>query len=328
MVGLSAFGLAFWLGHRTGVGGRATGELRFTRVTFGQGTVWAARFAPDGKTVVYSAAWDGEPIRLYTTSSDHPESSPLNLPDAHLLAVSASSEMAVSLAHRYEGWMGEGTLARTPLVGGGARPVLEGVREADWTPDGSDFAVVRRVEGLERLEFPPGKVLYETGGFVSHIRVSPKGNLIAFADHPRFGDDIGSLSVVDLGGRRTVLTKEHRASLRGLAWSPAGDEIWFTAAKSNEDMSVWAVDLQGRERLLLSGANRAHTLYDVSRDGRLLIGRETSLRHVEALLPGSARPRDFSIRSNSMARGMSGRRERPRRHRPERRGLRRLPARP
>jgi eukaryotic-like serine/threonine-protein kinase len=303
VVGLSALGLAFWLGHRTGVGVRAE-EARFTRVTFGQGTVWAARFAPDGKTVVYSAAWDGEPIRLYATRSDHPESSPLSLPDAHLLAVSASSEMAVSLAHRYEGWMGQGTLARTPLVGGGARPVLEGVREADWTPDGSDLAVVRRVGGLERLEFPPGKVLYETGGFVSHIRFSPKGNLIAFADHPLFADDIGSLSVVDLGGRRTVLTKEHRAALRGLAWSPAGDEIWFTAAKSNEDMSVWAVDLQGRERLLLSGPTGL-ILYDVARDGRLLIGRETSLRHVEALLPGSPRPRDFSIRSNSMAHSIS-----------------------
>jgi hypothetical protein len=83
-------------------------------------------------------------------------------------------------------------------------------------------------------------------------------------------------------------------------------------AKSNEDMSVWAIDLQGRERLLLSGPTGL-LLYDVSRDGRLLIGRETSLRHVEALLPGSDRPRDFSIRSNSMARG-TPRRERPRGH--------------
>jgi len=302
--GVAMLGLAFWLGHRRGVAVRPSREPRFTRITFGQGTVWAARFAPDGKTVVYSAAWDGEPIRLYATRTDHPESTPLSLPDAQLLSISGAAELAVSLGHRYEGWMGEGTLARTPLLGGGARPVLEGVREGDWTPDGSDLAVVRRVGGLERLEFPPGKVLYETGGFVSHVRFSPKGDLIAFADHPLFADDIGSLSVIDLGGRRTVLTKESRAALRGLAWSPAGDEVWFTAAKSNEDMAVWAVDLQGRERLLLSGPTGL-LLFDVSRDGRLLIGRETSLRHVEALLPGSARPRDFSIRSNSMARGIS-----------------------
>ena len=205
--------------------------------------------------------------------------------------------------------------------------MLDGVREADWAPDGSDFAVVRRVEGLERLEFPPGKVLYETSGFVSHIRFSPKGHLIAFADHPLFADDIGSLSVVDLGGRRTVLTKEHRAALRGLAWSPAGDEIWFTAAKSSEDMSVWAVDLQGRERLLLAGPTGL-VLYDVSRDGRLLLGRETSLRHVEALLPGQRSAPRLLDPLQLDGPGHVRRRERPRRHRPERRGLRRLPARP
>ena len=324
---MAALGLAFWLGHRTGIAVRPSREPTFTRITFGQGIVWAARFAPDAKTVVYSAAWDGEPVRLYTTHTDHPESTPLSLPDAHLLSVSGAGELAVSLGHRFEGWMGEGTLARTPLLGGGARPVLEGVREADWTPDGSELAIVRRVGGLERLEFPPGKVLYETGGFVSHIRFSPKGDRIAFADHPLFADDIGSLSVVDLGGHRTVLTTENRAALRGLAWSPAGDEIWFTAAKSSEDMAVWAIDLHGRERLLLSGPTGL-LLYDVSRDGRLLIGRETSLRHVEALAPGQhTAPRLLDPVELDEPWPLR-RRERPPRHRSERRRLRGLPASP
>jgi Tol biopolymer transport system component len=301
----AALTLAFWLGRRAGTGGRLDAEPSFVRITFSQGMVWTARFAPDGKTVIYSAAWDGAPIRLFTTHTDNPESSPLNLPDANLFSISASGELAVSLGHRHEGWMGAGTLARTPLVGGGARPVLEDVREADWAPDGSDLAIARRVSGLERLEYPPGKVLYETGGFVSHIRFSPKGNLIAFVDHPLFADDIGSINVVDLAGRRTVLAREPRAALRGLAWSPAGDELWFTAARySSDDMSLWAVDLRGRERLLLA-APTGLILFDVSRDGRILIGRETSLRHVEALVPGNPRPRDFSIRSNSMTRSIS-----------------------
>jgi Tol biopolymer transport system component len=304
VLALAALGLGFLLGHRASSDGRAASEPTFTRLTFAQGTVWSARFAPDGKTIVYSAAWGGEPIRLYTTRADNPESTPLSLPDAHLLAVSGSGELAVSLGHRFEGWMGEGTLARTPLLGGGARPVLEGVREADWQPGGSELAVVRRVSGLERLEFPPGKVLYETGGFVSHVRFSPKGDRIAFVDHPIFADDIGSVSVVDLGGRRTPLLRGNRAALRGLAWSPTGAEVWFTAAKANEDMAFWAVDLEGHERLRLS-APTGLVLFDVARDGRILIGRETSLRHVEALVPGSARPRDFSIRSNSMTRAIS-----------------------
>ena len=299
----TALGLGAWLGRRAGVVVRTAGEPSFARLTFNQGTVWAARFAPDGKTVVYSAAWNGQPVRLFTTRTDSTESTPLNLPDAQLFGVSSIGELAVSLGHRYEGWMGEGTLARTPLLGGGARPVLEGVREADWAPDGSDLAIVRRVGGIERLEFPPGKVLYETGGWVSHIRFSPKGDHIGFADHPVWADDIGSLGVVDLTGRRRTLTQAPLASLRGLAWSPSGDEIWFTATGRNADKSLRAVDMSGRERLLLAGPTNL-LLYDVSREGRLLLGRETSLRHVEAFLPHAARPSDFSIRMDSMARSI------------------------
>ena len=177
--------VAGWaLGTRRGGALETTAEPLFTRLTFEQGTVWSARFTPDAETVVYSAAWDGQPIRLFLTRPDAPQSVPTSLPDASLLGVSSTGELAISLGHSYRGWMGEGTLARSPLLGGGARPVMEGVREADWSPDGTELAIVRRVEGRERLEFPAGRVLYETGGYISHMRVSPHGDRIAFADHP------------------------------------------------------------------------------------------------------------------------------------------------
>jgi len=299
----AALALGFWLGRRSGVAVTTGAEPSFARLTFNQGTVWAARFAPDGKTVVYAAAWDGQPIRLFSTQIDSTESTPLNLPDAQLFAVSSAGELAISLGHGYEGWMGAGTLARAPLRGAGARPVIEGVREADWTPDGSDLVLVRRVGGMERLEFPAGNVLYETGGWLSHVRFSPKGDRIAFAEHPLWADDIGSVTVIDLAGHRTTLTRDPRTSLRGIAWSPAGDEVWFTAAQGLDDRSLRAVDMSGRERLLLAGLTDM-LLFDVSREGRLLLGRETGMRHVEALVPGSSRPRDFSIRLGSMARGI------------------------
>ena len=298
-----AMALGFWLGRRTGVAVKTGAEPSFARLTFNQGTVWAARFAPDGKTVVYAAAWDGQPIRLFSTQTDSTESTPLNLPDAQLFAVSSSGELALSLGHRYEGWMGAGTLARAPLRGAGARPVLEGVRDADWTPDGSDLALVRRVGGVERLEFPAGKVLYETSGWLSHLRFSPKGDRIAFADHPFWADDLGSVAIVDLAGHRTTLTKGPRDSLRGIAWSPAGDEVWFTVAREINGQSLLAVDMSGRERLVLAGLTDM-LLFDVSREGRLLLGRETGTRQVEALVPGSPGPRDFSLRLGSMARSI------------------------
>ena len=197
-------------------------EPRFTRLTFEQGTVWNARFTPDAQTVVYDAAWNGQPIRLFFTRLDTPQSMPVSLPDAGLLGVSQTGELAVSLGHSFEGWMGEGTLARAPLLGGGARPVLEGVREADFSPDGSQLAIVRRVDGRERLELPAGRVLYETAGYISHVRVSPRGDRIAFADHALWADDVGTIAVVDLSGAKKTLTGIWAGGVSGLAWSPSG----------------------------------------------------------------------------------------------------------
>jgi hypothetical protein len=34
----------------------------YQQITFGSGTIRAARFAPDGQTIVYSASWDGAPL--------------------------------------------------------------------------------------------------------------------------------------------------------------------------------------------------------------------------------------------------------------------------
>ena len=44
--------------------------------------------------------------------------------------------------------MGDGTLARTSILGSAPR-MVEHVREADWNPDGSDLAVVRQMAGYD-----------------------------------------------------------------------------------------------------------------------------------------------------------------------------------
>ena len=303
LVVVLAAGAGYLAGHRAAAMRDGGAQPKFTRLTFGRGTVRAARFAPDGTTIVYGAAWDGQPIRLFLTRSGSQEATALGLPDAEVLAVSSTGELAVSLGHTFQGWMGAGTLARAPLLGGGARPVLEGVREADWNPDGSDLAVVRRVDGRDRLEFPIGSVLYDTTGWISHVRFSPKGDRIAFADHPIWADDVGSVSVVDLAGKKTALTAS-LAPLRGLAWSPAG-EVLFTQATDGRLTSLYAVGMDGRQRYILGGVAQL-LLLDVSRDGRVLLGKETHLRHVEALAAGSSSPRDVSLaREGTVARSIS-----------------------
>jgi Tol biopolymer transport system component len=297
--------LAGWaLGARRAPASAPAAEPRFTRLTFEQGTVWNARFTPDAQTVVYDAAWNGQPIRLFFTRLDTPQSMPVSLPEAGLLGVSPTGELALSLGHSFEGWMGEGTLARAPLLGGGARPVLEGVREADWSPDGSQLAIVRRVEGRERLELPVGHVLYETAGYISHMRVSPRGDRIAFADHPLWADDVGAIAVVDLSGGKKALTDIWAGGVSGLAWAPSGEEVWFTASPDASNLAVRAVDLAGRQRVLLAGLTDLF-LFDVSREGRLLLGRANQLRTVEALGAGRATPQDVSLRASTAARFIS-----------------------
>jgi hypothetical protein len=177
--------------------------------------------------------------------------------------------------------------------------MVEHVREADWNAAGTDLAIVRRLGGFERLEYPVGKVLYQTSGFISHVRFSPSGDRIAFADHPVYADDAGAVSIVDLAGKRTVLSAGW-ISVHGVAWSTDGSEIWFGANKGAavSGDGIYAVTPTGRLRAVLIGPSRYKVL-DVASDGRVLIGDEREERSVEALMAGNPAPIDVGLRSNS-----------------------------
>jgi len=251
----------------------------YRQLTFRRGSIRSARFAPDGQTILYSAAWQGNPTDVFTARPEAPESRSMGLSRTQLMSVSSTAEMAVLLNSKAIGaWVTLGTLARAPLAGGAPREVLENVQWADWSPDGSSFAVVRDFGGMNRLEYPIGKPLYETGGWIGHPRVSPKGDLIAFADHPLQGDDSGGLSIVDLNGKKKVLS-EQWFTIQGLAWSADGKEIWFTASKSGTDRTLYATTLDGRMRTIarLPGALM---LYDIAHDGRVLLVRASWRREL------------------------------------------------
>ena len=166
-------------------------------------------------------------------------------------------------------WTPTGRLAKAPLGGGATRELLDDVIDADWNKDGSELAVARRVGNRFRLEYPTGKVLYETTGYISDVRFSHAGDQIAFLDHGIFGDDRGTVSVVDLQGHRRVLTKDYESE-QGLAWSADGKEIWFTASDAAELNSLRAVDLGGQTRIVAAAPARLH-LQDIAEDGQVLI---------------------------------------------------------
>jgi eukaryotic-like serine/threonine-protein kinase len=74
----------FFVGHRAA---RAPSPS-FLRVTYRSGLIDSGRFANRGQTIVYSAAWDGNPFRVYSTQQEIPESRDLGLANGHVLAVS------------------------------------------------------------------------------------------------------------------------------------------------------------------------------------------------------------------------------------------------
>ena len=284
---------AYFLGKRDGLA-TAISPPTYQQLTFRGGTIRLARFAPDGRTIIYGAAWDGNPVELFTSRPESPESRPFGLAGADVLSISATGEMAVLLkSQNVAPYINEGTLGRVPLGGGAPREVLEHVQWADWSPDGSNLAIVREVAGQSRLEYPIGKVLYQTGGWLSHPRISPQGDAIAFIEHPVRRDDAGSIAVIDTAGKKKTSLSTGWETVWGLGWSPTGSEIWFSSTRIGYGRYLSAVNLNGKERLLAREPGTL-TLQDVARDGRVLLTRDVPRVGIVGLAPGAKKERDLS----------------------------------
>jgi len=296
---LAVFGLGMLLQRRV-----KTTPPSYQQISFGSGTVRSARFAPDGQTIVYAAAWDGNSPRMFLKHPSSPDSLPLELPSANLLGISPTGEMAIAVDCRstHPG-ICAGKLARAALTGGAPRDVAEGIQDADFSTDGAMLLVTRDVAGKARIEFPMGKVLYQTSGHISCTRLSPKGDRIAFLDHPFPLDDTGTVAVIDLAGNKKTLTNQW-ARENGLAWSAAGDEIWFTATDAGANQSLYAVTLDGRLRVVtrVPGGLKLH---DIARNGRVLVARESYRAGILGLPPGESRERDLSWLDYSFAADVS-----------------------
>jgi Tol biopolymer transport system component len=178
------------------------------------------------------------------------------------------------------------------LTGGAARSVLDEVQDADWLPDGSGFAAARFVDGKYRVEFPAGKSVYETTGYVSDVRVSPDGTLVAFADHPIQGDDRGSIAVVDRAGKKTAIPGDY-SSAQGVAWAHDGKEIWFTGADKGSARTLFAATVGGTPRVVSRVPGNMH-LADIGSDGNVLLWQENSRSGILGRGPGDTIDRDLS----------------------------------
>ena len=278
----------------------------FHRLTFQRGIVNAARLAPDGETVVYDAEWNGDAPQVFTARIDGTESRPFGVPRAAILALSRTGDLALALdrqpADAY--WMaGIGKLALAPLGGGSPHPIAAGVMAADFAPDGRDLAIVRQGAKTIALEFPAGKALYETGGWIGSPRISPDGTRIAFLDYSTVGFSAGSVAVVDRAGRKTTVSSGF-VRMNGLAWAPGGREIWFTASRSGSLQTLFGVTPAGKERVVLRTPGTL-VLHDIARDGRVLLAMEDLRREIRVKAPGDSIEHDVTWLDYPALQGMS-----------------------
>lgn len=291
---LSLLYLAFFVGRKTAVVEEAVEKPlpMYQQLTFRRGNINSARFTPDGNTVIYSAAWEADPYKIFSMRPGSPESMPLALPPAKLFSVASTGELAVLLE--------QNILAQVPLLGGTPREILRNVYAADWSQQDGKLLVAQSTGTKRRIEFPIGKLLFESSGLGAHPRVSPKGDFIAFADP--------DLVVVDASGKETRFGVH---AIHGLAWSPTGDEIWVVSTEEGtKDLpqrvssALRVVNLQGEFRTIMETPARME-LHDLSGNGEALFSLGTVRVECRGTPTGQTEERDFTWFDGSFAFSLS-----------------------
>ncbi len=280
-------------------------DVTYKPITFEDGFVFAARFAPDGRTIVYSADWDRQQRDVFVTSIDSPDFRPLGFPGADLLGISRSSELAIlsqSMVTTGNPYFRIGTLARASLTGGAPRSELNGVRFADFGSDNA-MAVIRDDERRRTVEYPVGQVLAEIpivkyqswrGGSTAFAgpRVSPDGDHVAF-----FDTQISGAYKVKVFARAGKFVTESPpfADWWCLAWAPS-NELWYAAAESGGvQTTVFSLDLRGHRRVVYRAAG-GFSLHDISPQGDVLASFDNILSRVELVAGADLAPQDRSWR--------------------------------
>jgi Tol biopolymer transport system component len=152
------------------------------------------------------------------------------------------------------------------------------------------MAVWRTTGDTNRLEYPVGKVLFESRFAAQSLRVSPKGDMVAMMMYTK---ESGTVTVFDRAGKQIVVAGD--VSAPGLAWSPRGDEVWYTSAGFTDTRppALYAATLSGRVRLVERMFGWLW-LHDIAHDGRLLISNNSWKGGIVYLRAGESTERDLS----------------------------------
>ena len=302
LVSATVLAAVYVLGRRSNNGG-ALDDVVIRLRTYHTQSIFNARYTPNGESFVYSASDGGTTPRIFMVGSTYPEPRAVSDSATHLLSVSSKDEMAILVHAQFKFQrVFSGTLARVPVGGGAPRELLANVHDADWSPDGSQLAVIYERGGRERLEFPIGTVLYEATGYLSDIRVAPDGQHVAFTEHAERGDNRGVVAIVDLKRSHRRLTPQFSA-VEGLAWTPDGLRIVFAASSGGEFLQMREVTLDGVAHVSLPSQGHV-TVLDIAHDGRRLVTRHDAYRRMMVRAPNNAVEKDLSWLDGSVMSAM------------------------
>lgn len=238
----------------------------FRLVNLRGGALVSARFL-SGSRVIYSARLN-DTRQTFVSNLDGRNSYTVPVTGV-VAAASAEGDLAL-LSSDASDPSHQMLLTRSSIKGGSsAATIADNVFVADWSPDAKQLAIVRELGSESVLEFPVGQVVYRSQGWISCLRVSRDGRDLALLEHPARDDDRGFVRIVSANRTTRILTPEW-GSADGLAWSPSGREIWFTASKAGLNRNLYSVSLKGTVRKL-SNQPSSLRLFDVASNGRALL---------------------------------------------------------
>ena len=265
-------------------------EPKFHQLTFRSGKIVNARFSPDQNKIIYTARWRPEERTTYLLDLKDTTSRVLPFVPGTVEAVSARGDLLFASGNMNAN--PPNVLSNIPIAGGSPKILAKQAKVADFDRSGGKLAIVRQAGAQSSVEFPPGHVIYRSTGWIDSLRVAPCGSIVAFLEHPVSDDDEGHVRIARSNGTSRLMTGEW-SSIDGLAWSPSGEEIWFTASKVGAQRSLYAVSEKGRIRRI-SNSPLELRLLDISNSGRALVSLDDYRVTMMAVLPGSSTETDLS----------------------------------
>ncbi len=231
----------------------------YQQLTFRRGELYTARFAPDGQTVIYAAAWDGRPVEIFATRTDRPESRVFGLVGSDVASISKTGEMLVYVdRHIEEAFIRGGTLAQVSVSGGVApREISTDVQWADWGPDGVSYALVRDVNARNQLEYPAGQGAVPDDRMDQPSRAFRRTGAASRSSITRSGATTAAPCViVDRAGKKTDAGRRLRVGA-GPGVVAGRREVWFTGTRTRRQSRDPRGDARGRPSASSRGSPRA-----------------------------------------------------------------------